>query len=88
MYKEIRRLKGFRHIQYRSVYRRVEALEKQGWIVQNGTRPAQPGWDTALYSLTPRAKAALRLDKKSIDDFLQTATDEQLCRFIDALDEQ
>jgi DNA-binding PadR family transcriptional regulator len=85
MYKEIRGMKGFRHIDSRTVYRRMEALEKQGWIRQKGTRPARPGWDSTLYELTLRGKAALKLDGKSIDEFLRKATDEQLLKLIDAL---
>jgi len=40
MYKEIRGIKGFRHVDYRTVSRRMNALEEQGWLVQNGSRPA------------------------------------------------
>jgi len=84
VYKEIRGMKSFRHIDSRTVYRRMDELENQSWIRQKGTRPAQPGWDSALYELTLRGKAALKLDEKSIDDFLRKATDEQLLRFIDS----
>jgi len=85
MYKEIRGMKGFKHIDSRTVYRRMEELENQSWISQKGTRPAQPGWDSTLYELTLGGKAALKLDEKSIDDFLRKATDEQLQKLIDAL---
>jgi hypothetical protein len=85
MYKAIRGIKGFRHINYRTVYRRMQVLEDGCWITQRGTRPAQPGSDSKLYALALRGKAALLLDKKSIDEFLQTATDEQLLKLIDSL---
>lgn len=85
IYKEIRGMKGFRHTDSKTVYRRIEALEKQGWIQQKGTRPAQPGWDSTLYELTLRGKAALKLDEKSMDEFLRKATDAQLLKLIDAL---
>lgn len=75
---QLKGIKGFRHIDARTVYRRMQALEKQGWIAQKGTRPAKPGWDSTLYELTLRGKAALELDEKSIEEFLKTATDEQL----------
>jgi hypothetical protein len=63
----------------------MQALERQHWIVQKGTRPTQPGWDSDLYELTFRGKAALKLDEQNIDIFLQTAREEQLLRLITAL---
>ena len=81
---QVRRIKGFRHTEFKTVCRRMQALEKQRWIAQEGTRPAKPGWDSALYELTLREKAALKLEAKSVDDFLQTAKDEQLLKFIDS----
>ncbi len=81
---QLKGIKGFRNTDSGTVYRRMQALEKQGWITQKGTRPTQPGWDSALYELTLRGKAALKLDEKSIEDFLRTATDEQLLKFIEA----
>ena len=81
---QVRGTKGFRNTDSGIVYRRMQALEKQGWITQKGTRPTRPGWPSELYLLTLRGKAALRLDEKSIEDFLRTATDEQLLKFIDS----
>jgi hypothetical protein len=81
---QVRGVKGFRHTEFKTVCRRMQALEKQRWIAQKGTRLAQPGWDSTLYELTLRGRAALKLDEKSIDDFLQTANDEQLLKFIDS----
>jgi len=80
---EIKNIKGWRHIDFKTVYRRMDALERQGWIAQKGTRPALPGWDSTLYELTLRGEAALKLDEKEIEEFLRTATDEQLLKFID-----
>ena len=36
-----------------------------------------------LYELTLKGKAALRLDEKSLEEFLKTETSEQLSKFID-----
>ncbi len=82
---KIKSSKGFRRMDARTVYRRMEALEEAGWIAQKGNRPAKPGWPSELYEITLRGMAALKLDKKSIEEFLQTATDEQLLKLIDAL---
>jgi hypothetical protein len=86
MYREIRRVKGFRHVDYRTVQRRMAALEKKGWIVQNGSKRVKPGWDSGLYEITIRSKVALKLHRKSIDEFLQTASEEQLIKLLDALE--
>ena len=79
----VKGIKGFRHRDAKTVYRRMEALERQGWITKVGNRPTQPGWPSELYEITLRGKAALKLDEKSIEEFLRTATDEQLLKFID-----
>jgi DNA-binding PadR family transcriptional regulator len=82
---QIKRIKGFRHTDFKTAYRRMRALEKQGWIIQKGTRPAQPGWSSELFELTLKGEAALRLDEISIDFFLQIATEKQLRKLIDLL---
>jgi DNA-binding PadR family transcriptional regulator len=80
----VKGIKGFRHTDTKTVYRRMDALEWQGWIAKVGNRPTQPGWPSELYKITLRGRAALKLDEKSIEDFLKTATDEQLLKFIDS----
>ena len=80
---EIRNIKGFKHEDSKTVYRRMDALNKEGWIAEKGTRPAKVQGESILYELTLKGKAALRLDNKSMDDFLKTATNEQLTKFID-----
>jgi hypothetical protein len=47
-------------------------------------RPAKVEDNSALYELTLKGKAALRLDEKSLEKFLNTATNEQLTKFIDS----
>ena len=81
----VRAIKGFRHTMYKTVCRRMLTLERQHWIVPKGTRPTQPGWDSDLYELTLRGKAALALDEQNIDTFIQTSKDEQLLLLIAAL---
>ena len=80
---EIRKIKGFRHKARATIYRRVEALEKEGWIDPKGKRPAKVQGDSTLYELSFKGNAALKLDQKSIEEFLKTATNEQLTMFID-----
>lgn len=83
LFLKIKSSKGFRHRDSKTVYRRIYALETDGWICQKGTRPAKVQGDSVLYELTMKGKAALKLDKKSMEEFLKTATDEQLSKFIE-----
>lgn len=80
---EIRNIKGFKHEDSKTVYRRIDALNKEGWICQKGTRPAKVQGESILYELSLKGKAALKLDEKSIEEFLKTATHDQLTEFID-----
>lgn len=61
----------------------MDALSSEHWITPNGTRPAKVQGDSILYELTLKGKAAVKLNDKSIEDFLETATDEQLAKFIE-----
>lgn len=81
----IRGTKGFRCKDVRTIYRRVDILEKDGWITKEGEKRTRPGWPSELYKITLKGKAALKLDQKSIETFLEIATDEQLAELIDLL---
>lgn len=76
-------MKGFRHVNSKTIYRRIKALEREHWIVQRGNRPTRPGWPSELYEVTLKGIAALKLDRKSIDEFLEVASNEQLSRLIE-----
>jgi DNA-binding PadR family transcriptional regulator len=76
-------IKDFGQIERKTIYCRVEALSQEGYIIQRGTRPTQPGWPSELFELTLKGKAALKADKKSMDQFFATASEEELQKFID-----
>lgn len=78
VYLQIRGIRGLKREDSKTVYRRMATLSQEGWIAQNGTRPAKVKGDSILYELTLKGKAALTLDEKSIEEFLKTATAEQL----------
>jgi hypothetical protein len=80
----VKKIKDFMHTDTSTVYRRMEALELQGWIIKVGNRTTRPGWPSELCEIKLRGIAALKLDEKNIEDFLKVATDEQLIKFIDA----
>jgi DNA-binding PadR family transcriptional regulator len=76
-------IKDFGQTERKTVYERVDALSQEGYIIQKGTRLTQPGWPSELFELTRKGKAALKADKKSMDQFLATASEEELQKFID-----
>jgi DNA-binding PadR family transcriptional regulator len=83
VYKLIHNMKGYKHIDSSTIYRRQNALISEGWITKAGTRPGQVEGEIVLYELTLKGKAALKFDGKSIEEFLKTATSEQLSKFIE-----
>ena len=79
--------KGFRHTCYKTVCRRIQKLQQQGWLTKKGQRVTKSSGSSQFYELTLRAKAALELDRKDIEEYLQTASDEQLIKFIEVFNE-
>jgi DNA-binding PadR family transcriptional regulator len=85
VYLQIHGMKGLKRKDSKTVYRRIEVLNQEGWIAHRGKRPAKVQGESILYELTLKGKLALRLDEISIEEFLKTASDEQLAKFIDVL---
>ena len=85
MYLEIRRIKGFRHVKWQSVDRRMKALCEQGWIVKYGVRPAKAHFLSPLYALSIRAQTALALNKTDLNTFIQVAPEIELEIIVDVL---
>jgi DNA-binding PadR family transcriptional regulator len=82
IWRQLKAIKGHRHVDSKTAYRRMKALEQQCLIAQKGTRLGKRGGDKILYELTLRGKAELRRDEKSTEEFLRKATEEQLQKFI------
>jgi len=85
VWRQLKAIKGYRNIDSKTAYRRLESLELNGLIVQQGIRMGKRGGDKILYELTLFGIAMLRLDEKNIEEFLLTATDEQRLKFINLL---
>ncbi len=82
----VKSIKGFRHKNYKTVCRRIQALYQQGWLTVVGKRATKPSGNSPIFGLTLKAKAALKFGEKGIDEYLQTASDEKLLKFIEALE--
>jgi hypothetical protein len=85
MYLEIRRIKGFRHVKWRSIDRRIKALYAQGWILKCGTRLAKAHFLSPLYALDIRAQVAFALDRIDLNIFIQVAPESELEIMVDLL---
>ena len=77
----LRKTKGYRHTTSKTVCRRMDALNESGYIGPKGTRPGAVKGDCVLYQITQKGQAALKMDRKSGDTFLNTATDEEIVTF-------
>lgn len=82
----VKAIKGYKHTRYKTICRRMHVLAQQGWIAQTGKRPTRSSGHGQLYDLTLKGRAAFILGEKSIEVFLQVATDEQLLKLIEALE--
>jgi hypothetical protein len=80
---EVRRIKGCRHKTSGTVGRRINALCVGGYISSVGTRPSKVQGECEVYGITLKGKAALRFDKKSNEEFLDTANNQELSTFLD-----
>jgi DNA-binding PadR family transcriptional regulator len=81
----VKKIKGFRHSDAKTIYRRVGTLEKQGWIAKTGNRKTRPGGISELHEITLKGQAALQLDRINVEEFLNTATNQQLQRLLGVL---
>ena len=80
---EVRRIKGCRHKRSGTVGRRMTALCEGGYITSIGRRPSKIQGECEIYGITLKGKAALRFGRKSNDEFLDTANNQELSKFLD-----
>jgi hypothetical protein len=78
----LRKTKGFRGVTSKTVCRRMDELNKEGYIAPSGKRPGAVQGECILFKTTQKGLCALRLDRKSGDEFLNTATEGELAEFI------
>ena len=86
IWQAVKAIKGFGRKRYKTVSRRVQALEQQGWIAKVGSRPTKPSGTSELYGITLRGKSALSLRENCLDAFLITASDLRLLKLLEAFD--
>jgi len=87
IHKEVKAQKGLKHTKYTNVLRRIRALEESAYLEKAGTRKikTQPGSQTILYQLTPRAYLAILLNQINLDNFTRTANKDAIITMLAAL---
>jgi len=87
IHKEVKARRGLKHTKYTNVLRRIRALEKEGYLEKAGTREikTQPGSQTILYQLTPRAYLAILLNKINLDNFILGADEQSIIAMLVAI---
>ena len=83
--KRIKAKTGLKHVKYTNINRRVRALCDSGYLEKVGTRKTQAGFQANLYKMTSRAHLAIILNELNLDDFIQTANEEQMDAVMAAL---
>ena len=81
--KEIRKQRGQQDTRDSVLRRRLEALEKQDYLMKVGTVKTRWGYDTPILGLTPRAELALFLAKTDLERFVKEANYSQLISALD-----
>ncbi len=78
----LRKTKGFRGTTSKTVCRRMDALSEGGYIAPSGKRPGAVQGECILYKTTRKGLVALRMDRRSGDDFLDKASEEEQDEFL------
>ncbi len=74
--KRLIRKRGFKRVHYAVVDVRIRALETEGFLAWAGEREKKQGGKTALFRSTAKAKLALELSSRNIDDLLNELDEE------------
>ena len=69
--RETKKQRGFSDTRYGVVRRRVEALEKQDYLMKVGVEKTHIGSYAPVYQMTPRAELALALSKTDLDKLVR-----------------
>jgi hypothetical protein len=80
--REVRKQRGLQDTRDSVLRRRVEALEKQDFLMKVGTTKARLGYDTPLYGLTPRAELSIVINETDLDRFVKQANYDRIIRML------
>ena len=81
--KRIRTLRDYRYTRYPVIYRRVNALQKEGFLEVTGVDEVKK--KSLVYGLTARGHLAILLDQMDLDKVLRTADTEKIVAILSVL---
>jgi hypothetical protein len=82
---EIGKQRGFTDTRYGVVRRRVEALEKQDYLMRVGFEKTHVGSYAPVYQMTPRAELARVLSRTDLDKLIKEANYAQVIEMLETL---
>jgi len=82
---EIKKQRGFTDTRYGVVRRRVEALEKQDYLMRVGFEKTHVGSYAPVYQMTPRAELALTLSRTDLDRLVKESDYARIIQMLETL---
>jgi len=82
---EIKKQRGFTDTRYGVVRLRVEALEKQDYLMIVGVEKTHVGSYAPVYQMTPRAELALTLSRTDLDRLVREADYAKVIQMLETL---
>ena len=84
-YKKIKAQRGFNHIYYGNVNKRVRALEQTGYLKPAKIKNTKAGFEAIVYELTARAYLGLILDSISLEILLNRIDEDSAMEILTAI---
>lgn len=85
IFKNTAKLRSLRRKRYAVVEVRVKALEAQGYLAVAGERDTKQGNRTSLFKLTAKAKLALMIGSRTIDDIARDLDEKTALVLLEAI---
>ena len=82
IFRQVTSIKGMKRTKYAVVNSRVKDLEDGNYLMKAGIRDTKQGNKTVLFRTTAKAKLALALSSKKIDDFLNEIDEEAASKIL------
>ncbi len=85
VYKRVRETRGFRHLRYHVINRRIRDLEQEGFIEVTTVREMPQGQKVKFFQPTTKTYLAFLLDIINFDQLIQSANNTDIITLLAAL---
>ncbi len=85
VYKRVRETRGFRHLRYHVINRRIRDLEQEGFIEVTMVKETPQGQKVKYYQPTTKTYLAFLLDAINLDQLIQSANNTDIITLLAAL---